>query len=108
MNDTAMKIITYLTKRLIIFVLGIICFWFGAYYTLPRYIREDGFGFMAELDRFFTLSFAFSILFMIYTFNEIYKFKKIGKTKSTNTAICLSIFAFIATITFFVFDRIYS
>ncbi|ENA1795661.1 hypothetical protein ABF176_002508 [Flavobacterium psychrophilum] len=103
-----MKTITYLTTRLVIFTLGIICFWYGAYYTLPRNIREDGFGFVAELDRFFTLSFVFSILFLIYTFFEIQKLEKIGNTKSINSAIYLSIFAFIATITFLVFYKMYS
>ncbi len=48
--------------------------YYGAYYTLPKYIREDGFGFIVEIDRFFTLSSAFSLLFLIYLLIEIKNF----------------------------------
>jgi len=103
-----MKVIIYLGTRLTIFTIGIILLYYGAYYTLPKYIREDGFGFIVEIDRFFTLSSAFSLLFLIYLLIEIKKFKKFRDIKLKNAAIGLSVFTFIITTILFVFDLIYS
>ena len=99
---------TYIGSRLIILFIGVILSWYGAYYILPNYIREDGFGFVEQVDVFFSLSFFFSMLFLIYTLCEIQKFKKTRNIKLKNVAIYLSIFFFIITAIFFVFDRIYS
>lgn len=103
-----MKVIIYLGKRLAILTIGIILLYYGAYYTLPKNIQEDGFGFIAEIDRIFTLSSAFSLLFLIYLFIEIKKFKKNKNVKLENAAIFLSIFTLIITTILFVFQRIYS
>ena len=91
-----------------IFIFGIICIGYGTYYTLPRYIREDGYGGFAVIDRFFTLSFIFSISFLIYTFSEINKKSKIRDMQLRKVAICLSFFVLVVTIILFIFDRMYS
>ncbi len=99
---------TYIGSRLIILLIGVILSWHGSYYILPKNIREDGFGFVEQVDVFFSLSLFFSMLFLIYTFFEIQKFKKNGNIKLKNTATILSIFIFIITVTLFTFDRVYS
>jgi len=75
---------TYIGSRLIILFIGVILSWYGAYYILPNYIREDGFGFVEQVDVFFSLSFFFSMLFLIYTLCEIQKFKKTRNIKLKN------------------------
>ena len=103
-----MKIATYVGTRLTVYLSVIILLWYGAHFTLSQYIREGDFGFVAELDRFFSLSFVFSLLFLIYTLSDIQKFQRNRNVRFRNIAICLSVFAFIATTTFFIFDKIYS
>ena len=87
-----MKTYTYIGKRLILFIFGITSLRYATYYTLPRNIREDGFGFVAELDRFFTLCFIFSLFFLIYILSEIRKFNSVRSLKLRNMAIYFSLF----------------
>jgi len=54
-----MKISRYLSIRILILIIGFIAIWNLSYYTLPRYKREDGFGFVAELDRIFSFNLFF-------------------------------------------------
>lgn len=100
--------INYFGRRLILFILGLVCLRYIAFYSLPSYIREDGFAFIAEFDRFFTLCFIFSIAFLIYSFFEIFNHSKKKDIKLKKQAIWLSIIALATTILFFAFYRIYS
>lgn len=87
-----MKILQYILLRFLFFTIPITSFYYGAYYTLPKYIQEDGFCFMSEIDRFFELSLIFSVIFLTFLCWEIYKFNNRKEINLKNTALVFSIF----------------
>ncbi len=86
------KIIQYILFRTLFFAIPIITFYFGAFYTLPKYIQEDGFCFMSEIDRFFELSLIFSIIFLAFLYWEIHKFNTRKQINLRNTALIFAVF----------------
>ena len=87
-----MKAVKYIGIRSLIFLIIFILIYNGAYYTIPKYIREDGYGFVALLDRILYLNFIFSILFFIFLLTEIHIFKKRQEIKLQKVAIIYSVF----------------
>lgn len=87
-----MKLLQYITVRILLFAIPITSFYYGAYYTLPKYIQEDGFCFMSEIDRFFELSLIFSIIFLAFLYWEIHKFNTRKEINLRNNALVFSIF----------------
>ena len=104
----SMKISRYLSIRISILIVGFLLIWNLSYYTLPRYIREDGFGFVAELDRIFSFNLYFSILFFLFSSTEVYKFNKQNQTLLQKEAIVLSVFSLIIIIISIYLYHIYS
>lgn len=103
-----MKISKYLLIRIITLIIGFIVIWNIAYYTLPKYIQEDDFVIVAELDRIFSLNLYFSIIFLIFILIEIYLFNKRKQTKLKNQATILSIFLTVLIVVLIYFYKSYS
>lgn len=103
-----MKISRYLSSRILILIIGFISIWNLTYFTLPKYIREDDFGFVAELDRIFRINLIFVILFLLFTLIEIYKFNKRNQNELRKESLFLSAFLlFIFALSIYLF-QIYS
>jgi hypothetical protein len=98
------KIIKYILLRILFFTVPILIFYFGAYYTLPKHIQEDGFCFMAEIDRFLEVSLIFSIIFLIYLCFEAFKFNNRKQVNLRNVALILSMFV-ISVVVFLIYSN---
>lgn len=93
-----MKTHKFILIRIAIVLGALLIIYNGAYYTLPEYIQQDGFSFIAEIDRIFELSLIFSIVFLLFLLVEIYMFKKRQQTNLRNAAMILSLFITILVI----------
>ncbi|WP_264530286.1 hypothetical protein [Flavobacterium sp. N502540] len=93
-----MKTHKFILIRIAIVVGALLIIYNGAYYTLPEYIQQDSFSFIAEIDRIFELSLIFSIVFLLFLLVEIYIFKKQQQTNLRNAAMILSLFITILVI----------
>ena len=97
----------YLSIRIIVFIIVIFIVSKTAYYTLPKHIQEDGYGFIKEIDSFFKMSLAFTIISLLFVLNEANKFNKKNLTILRNSALGLACFFSILTITLAVLNYIY-
>ncbi|WP_017496458.1 hypothetical protein [Flavobacterium sp. WG21] len=93
-----MKTHKFILIRIAIVLGALLIIYNGAYYTLPEYIQQDSFSFIAEIDRIFELSLIFSIVFLLFLLVEIYIFKKRQQTNLRNAAMILSLFITILVI----------
>jgi hypothetical protein len=101
-----MKTHKYILSRILTLVIAIIIIYNGAYYTLPKYLQEDRFSFVSELDRIFELSLIFSIIFLLFLLVEIYIFNKREQTNLRSVAMIFSFFTTIVVIALFYINGI--
>lgn len=99
--------IKYLSIRIIAFIIVLIVLSEMAYYTLPKHIREDGYGFIEETDSFFKMSLAFTIISLLFVLNEANKFNKKNFIILRNSALGLACLFSILTISFAILNYIY-
>ncbi len=82
-------------------LIGLLMIYNGTHYTLPEYLKEDSFSFIAEIDRILELSLIFSVLFLLFLLAEIYILNKRKQTDLRNSAIILSLSIAILVIALF-------
>jgi hypothetical protein len=102
-----MKTHKFIFIRIAIVLVALLIIYNGAYYTLPEYIQQDSFSFIAEIDRVFELSLIFSILFLLFLLAEIYLFNNRQQTNLRNAAMFLSLFITILVIALFYANGIF-
>lgn len=103
-----MKISRYLSIRILMLIIGFISIWNFSYFTLPKYIREDGYGFVAELDRIFSINLIFVILFLLFTLIEVYKFNKRNQNELRKESLFFSVFLSIIVVLSIYLYQVYS
>ncbi|BFM45343.1 hypothetical protein CFS9_39840 [Flavobacterium sp. CFS9] len=102
-----MKTHKFILIRIATLLVALLIIYNGAYYTLPEYIQEDSFSFIAEIDRIFELSLIFLVLFLLFLLIEIYLFNKRKQANLRSAAMIFSLFVFILVITLFYANGIF-